>query len=150
MTDLSTMFREIVDQSVSVPPPLDELVGRVRRHRVRRVMGATGGLLAVVLVAFGPAILANDSDGDNVRVAASGARKAAYEATAEGGYEATGRWSLSIERDGKTLVFSNEVSPSCGAKGLIQPGDRVFAEIRSDDSSLKVGADAHCRDSESR
>lgn len=80
-----------------------------------------------------------------------------YVAQRAGGYAGSGSWSLVIVRGGQELRYSSVDSPPCAAVGLIQPGDRVRADLGAGagtvdgglyvvpaEASLEVGPSSHC------
>jgi hypothetical protein len=150
MTDVVTLLHELVDHPVATPAPLESLLERGRRRRLRRMVAAGGVSMALVAGVLGlAAMIGGPGPGPvRVRVTGPGVKQASYRSTASGGYLAKGEWSLTIVRDGKTINYASGSSPACGDNGTIRPGDRVLAEIRSDSSSLEVGQGVTCRSSQ--
>lgn len=66
-----------------------------------------------------------------------------YTATRPGGYESdsNGGWTITIERDGETILINGEIAPTCGRTGTIQPGDvvTVDADRRVPSGGLSYG-----------
>ena len=147
MTDLSTVLRTLVDRPTAPPDPVEEVVARSRRVRARRrwIQAGSAAAAAVGLLAgFGALITRDDPGGTTVALGGDGTESAGYLAVAPGGYEGAGIWRLTIVRHGETIEFTSETSAPCGSTGVIQPGDEVRGEIRSGDSVLRAGEDAHC------
>jgi hypothetical protein len=148
MTDVVTLLHELVDHPVAQPAPLETLLQRGRRRRMRLVLGTSGGSVAVLAVMLGLATMIGRPGPVRVRVTGSGVKQASYRATAPGGYRALGEWSLTVIRDGQTIRLASGSSPACGDIGTIRAGDRVVAEIRTDRSSLEAGQGVTCRSSQ--
>ena len=145
MTELSAVLQTFVDQPLSAPPPVEEVIARSRRMRARRRQLRAGALVVVAAIVVGLGTLSdNDADDATVVLGGGDVQEATYVATAAGGYEGEGTWSLTIVRDGRTVRYTSGTSPACGDLGTIQPGDEVRGEIRGSTSLLRVGEAAHC------
>lgn len=146
MTDVRDLFQTLVDHPVAGPATIDELRGRARRHRRRTALARVALVLVVAAPTAGGVYLANRDEldrGQSIRVAGPGPQTIRYRSTAAGGYEASGEWSLTVERDGRAVALRSGIDPACG-DDLIRPGDVVEAAIESQESTLRAGKGISC------
>ncbi len=144
MSELSTALRTLVEYPPVPAPPLDAVVSRSRRFRVRRriaqAMSASVVIGMVAVVGF--AIIRPKPI--TITVTGPGPHTAGYIAEKPGGYEGQGNWRLTILRGIETIELTSANNSSCGPTGTIKPGDKVTGEISDPRSLLRAGEEAHC------
>jgi hypothetical protein len=137
-----SMLDAIVAQPLAPPSPLEHIQERARRVRRKRRMTVVATALGAFAVVTGLVVVPGDQP-STVTVAADGPRRGEFVATEPGGYQALGRWKLTVIRGGETFRYSSEAGPRC-LDDAVRPGDVVTAEILDGDSWLKVGEGAAC------
>lgn len=144
MSELSTALRSLVEHPPAPAPPLDSVVARSRRVRVRRRAAQVFSTTVVIglVAAVGFAIVRPKPI--TIAVAGPGPHSAGYIAVKPGGYEGQGNWKLTILRGTETIELTNANSSSCGPMGTIKPGDEVTGLISDPHSLLRAGEEAHC------
>lgn len=144
MNELSTALRSLVEHPPAPAPPLDTVVARSRRFRVRRHIAQVFSTTVVIglVAAVGFAIARPKPV--TITVAGPGPHFAGYIAVKPGGYEGQGNWKLTILRGKETIELTSANSSSCGPIGTIMPGDKVTGEISDPHSLLRAGEEAHC------
>ena len=124
--------------------PLDAVVSRSRRFRVRRHVAEVCSASIVIGLAAVLGLAIVKPKPITITVAGPAPQTAGYIAVESGGYEGEGNWQLTILRGEERLELTSATSPSCGPIGTIKPGDKVTGEI-SDPQSLLAQAKRHAR-----
>lgn len=144
MSELSSALRTLIEHPPAPAPPLDAVVSRSRRFRVRRHVAEVFSASIVIGLAAVLGFAIVKPKPITITVAGPGPHTAGYIAVEPGGYEGEGNWQLTILRGAETIELTSANSPSCGPIGTIKPGDKVTGEISDPQSLLRAGEEAHC------
>ena len=147
MAELRQSLNALVVRPPALPSPVELVIARGERLRMRRRMlrGSLGVAVLAIAGGLGVGVAMQGSD-SNVVLATAGPRSAGYVAEEPGGYVGTGTWQMTITRDGQVIELSSTASDTCGPTGVILPGDEVRGSISGPGSTLRVGESFACPD----